>query len=220
MKIALCNEFEIKEGLRPETEDPCKNACKLAKDGKAGMVLSKDASIVPCAVKELKVPGSIVSELSIFSFDEYLFLTDTNMNIFPSSEDLGNIANSAITFIKDMGISPRTAFVSFASKGSRGNQPAIDHIREAVAIAKKKFPKEKIDGELQVDAALDRNYAVPGSQIQGNANLLVFPNLAAADIFRGTTRIFGVGLPIAKVLLGLKVPVVISDDMEFINKLG
>jgi phosphate acetyltransferase len=103
----------------------------------------------------------------------------------PNAEELADIAiASANTARVLMGIEPKVAMLSFSTKGS-AKHPLVDKVIQATEIAKKKSPELKIDGELQADAALVPEIGKrksPESKIAGEANVLIFPDLQAANI--------------------------------------
>ncbi|EKD63085.1 MAG: hypothetical protein ACD_51C00348G0002, partial [uncultured bacterium] len=97
----------------------------------------------------------------------------------------------------------------FSTNGS-ANHPSVDKIREAVALIKDKCPCLTVEGEMQVDAALVPKVCekkFPGSELKGNANVLIFPNLEAANIAYKLVERLGGYTAIGPVLQGLKKPV-------------
>ena len=115
----------------------------------------------------------------------------------PTPEQLADIAEaSAKTFSIFIGEEPRIAFLSFSTRGS-ANDESLQGIRRAVSIVKKRSPHVHIDGELQVDAALDMDIAskkIKGevSDVAGRANILIFPDLNAGNIaYKLTQRLAG-----------------------------
>lgn len=133
------------------------------------------------------VSGSFLVEVQDTQYGENgLFLfADCGVVPLPKPMQLADIAiTSAETWNKITGYQPRLALLSFSSKGSSASAN-VDKIREAYEIIRKEKPDLMVDGELQVDSAIVPSVAkikVPGSPIQGKANILIFPNLDAGNI--------------------------------------
>ncbi len=141
--------------------------------------------------------------------DRLLLFADTAVNINPNSHDLVDIAIDTAETATKFGIDPRVALLSFSTKGT-DRHPEIDKIKEALAIIKSKKPDLIIDGELQVDAALVKEIAekkCPDSPIQGDANILIFPNLQAGNIAYKLVERLAKAKAIGPLLQGLKKPI-------------
>ena len=125
------------------------------------------------------VPDCEYGEEGVFVF------SDCALNQNPSSEELANIAkSSAESFTSFTGKEPYVAMLSHSTKGSASHSD-VDKVVNALNIAKELYPELKIDGELQLDAAIVPSVAVkksPESQVAGKANVLIFPDLDAANI--------------------------------------
>lgn len=138
-----------------------------------------------------------------------LLFADTAITIEPNSHDLVDIAIDTAETAKIFGIRPKIALLSFSTKGS-GNHALIDKVREATSMIKFKRPDLIVDGELQVDAALVPHIArrkCPDSPIQGNANVLIFPDLQAANIAYKLVERLAKARAIGPLLQGLKKPI-------------
>jgi len=114
-----------------------------------------------------------------------IVFADCAINPNPNAEQLADIAiATAVTGKALLDIEPRVAMLSFSTKGS-AKHPLVDKVIEATRIVREKQPDLLIDGELQADAAIIPSIGerkAPGSKIAGKANILVFPDLQAANI--------------------------------------
>lgn len=114
-----------------------------------------------------------------------LLFGDCAVNPNPNSEELASIATSTADSAKDLcGIDPKVAMLSFSTRGSAKHQ-LVDKVKEATRIAKEQRPDLDLDGELQLDAAIVEKVAslkAPDSKVAGSANVLIFPDLQAANI--------------------------------------
>lgn len=138
-----------------------------------------------------------------------LLFADAAITVNPSAHNLVDIAVDTAETAKRFGINPKVAMLSFSTKGS-AHHPELDKIRKAVKMIKNKVPNLKIDGEMQVDAALVPEVAkrkCPDSPIQGDANVLIFPNLEAANIAYKLVERLAKAKAVGPLLQGLKKPV-------------
>jgi len=141
--------------------------------------------------------------------DRLLLFADTAITINPSAHDLVDITIDTAETAKKFNIEAKVALLSFSTKGS-AKHPEINKIKEALAIIKNKKPDLIIDGELQVDAALIKKVAkikCPNSPIKGEANILIFPNLEAANISYKLVERLAKAKAIGPILQGLKKPI-------------
>ncbi|MAT40298.1 MAG: NADP-dependent malic enzyme [Ectothiorhodospiraceae bacterium] len=151
-----------------------------------------------------------VSALYILSFgNKSFFLTDTAVNINPDPETLSDIALQAANFVTYFDIKPRVAMLSYSNFGSaKGDSPS--KMIKATEIVRNKMPSLMIDGEMQADTAVVPEIideAFPFSTLQGQANILIFPDLDAANIAYKLLVRLGHAKAIGPVLLGLQKPV-------------
>ena len=206
-----------KEEAHKLIEDENYFACLYAlcgyADAVAGSKICPTAALMRPVLQILREQGKLVSEVSLVSIKEKnYFLSDLSLNIEPSAEDMASITLNAIDVAKMFDIEPKVALLSFSTKGSGGNTPQIEAIREAVAIVKKHDKKVIVDGELQGDAALDPYAAkrkCSDSPLKGEANTLIFPNLTAANIAAHLLGQFAGMQFTTAVLSGLQKPVAI-----------
>ena len=127
----------------------------------------------------MEVPNCEFGENGTFVF------ADCGLNQDPTPEELAVIAaSSAESFRSLVGAEPKVAFLSHSTKGS-AKHALVDKVVEATKIAKEQNPDLKLDGEMQLDAAIVPSVGAakaPGSEVAGHANVLIFPNLDAGNI--------------------------------------
>ena len=181
-------------------------------DGMVSGAICPTADSVRPALQIIKTEERFhkVSGIFFMIFEKRLLLfADAAITIAPEAHDLVDIAGDTAKTAKTFGVEPRVAFLSFSTKGS-SDHPNVERIREAVKMFKFQYPDIVCDGEMQVDAALVPKVAAkkcPSSPIQGNANVLIFPNLEAANIaYKLVERLAG-AKAIGPLLQGLKKPV-------------
>ncbi|MBH9966752.1 phosphate acetyltransferase [[Bacillus] enclensis] len=140
--------------------------------------------------------------------EKYVF-ADCAINITPDSQDLAEIAVESGKTASMFDIDPRVAMLSFSTKGS-AKSAETEKVVEAVTIAKEKSPELTVDGEFQFDAAFVPSVAekkAPGADIQGNANVFVFPSLEAGNIGYKIAQRLGNFEAVGPILQGLNAPV-------------
>ncbi len=134
-----------------------------------------------------------------------LFIADTFVNDDPSAEQLARIALAAAEEVRRFGLPPKVAFLSHSNYGS-SNRPSARKMRHARDLFVAMAPDIECDGEIQGDAALSsdiRHTALLGSSLTGEANILICPNLDAANILFNVLKMTGGhGVTIGPILLG------------------
>ena len=139
-----------------------------------------------------------------------VFLVDTHVNYDPTAAQLAEITIMAVRELERFGIAPRVALLSHSNFGS-ANSPSAQKMREVLSRVRDLAPSLQIDGEMQGDSALDeavRKREMPSSDLVGQANLLVFPNLDAANIAYNLLKTAaGGGIAIGPILLGAAKPI-------------
>ena len=154
--------------------------------------------------------------------EELYFFTDATVNIEPDAEQLASIALNAADLAAQFGIEPRAAMLSFSNFGS-ARHPASDKMREAVRLVKERRPGLQIDGEMQADVAVVRDLVerhYPFSEVR-EPNVLVFPNLAAANTAYKLLNTLGNAEAIGPILVGMEKPIHVlatgADVRDIVN---
>ena len=139
-----------------------------------------------------------------------MFLSDTAININPSADDLAKIAYMTSKVVKMLGIEPVIAMTSYSNFGSSDN-PSSKKVREAVNYLHETYPEMIVDGELQIDFALNSKMLqdiFPFSKLAGRSvNTLVFPNLDAANITYKLLKELNKAESIGPIMIGMNKPV-------------
>ena len=196
-------EMRKAKGLTPEEavtliENPLYYGVMMVKldeaDGMVAGAVNSSANVLRPSLQILKTaPGiSLVSSFFVMIVPncEYgengaFIFSDSGLVENPDAEALSEIAiSSAGSFQQLFEKEPKVALLSYSTYGSAKN-PLVDKVQLATKLAKEKAPHIKLDGELQLDAAVVPSVAsskAPGSSIEGNANVLIFPDLNAGNI--------------------------------------
>ncbi|WP_240097383.1 NADP-dependent malic enzyme [Thermomonas flagellata] len=136
------------------------------------------------------------------------FFVDTHVQVDPSAEQIAEATLQASYRLKLFGIEPRVALLSHSNYGSH-NDASAAKMRRALEIIRRRVPKLEIDGEMMADTAWDealRQRIFPNTTLRGRANLLVMPNLDAANIAYNLIRVATDGVAIGPILMGLDQP--------------
>jgi phosphate acetyltransferase len=145
-----------------------------------------------------------------FGHEGFLVFADCSVIPEPNAHQLAEIAvQTARTTRLFLGIEPRVAMLSFSTKGS-ASHPLVDKVVEATRLAREMDPDLIIDGEMQLEVAIMPEVAqqlVPGSEVAGRANVLVFPGLESANIGYNLVQRLAKAEAIGPVLQGLSAPV-------------
>ena len=139
-----------------------------------------------------------------------VFLVDTHVNYDPSAEQLAEITQMAARKVMRFGITPKVALLSHSNFGS-SNQPSAVKMRQVLDILREQAPWLEVEGEMHGDVALDaeaRRRIMPRNVLDGDANVLVFPNIDAANIAYNLLKTAaGGGIAVGPMLLGVAKPV-------------
>ncbi|MEO6920449.1 MAG: NADP-dependent malic enzyme [Collimonas sp.] len=150
-----------------------------------------------------------------------LFIADTFVNDDPSAEQLADIAAMAVEEVRRFGVPPKVAFLSHSMFGS-SNRPSAKKMRAARDLFVKRMPDVEADGEMHGDAALSaelRAQFLPKSTLSGDANVLITPNLDAANILFNVLKMTGgQGVTVGPVLLGAAAPVHILNPSATVRR--
>ena len=141
--------------------------------------------------------------------DRVYFFADTAVNIDPSAEELAEIAISTADFARRVYSEPRIAMLSFSNFGSV-RHPMAEKVRRATELVKQKRPDLMIDGEMQVDAALNPTRVeelFPACELKGAANVLIFPDLHSGNTAFMLLKNLGGAEAIGPILTGMRKPV-------------
>jgi malate dehydrogenase (oxaloacetate-decarboxylating)(NADP+) len=151
-----------------------------------------------------------------------VFLVDTHVNYDPTAEQLAEITVLAAEELRRFGVVPKAALLSHSNFGS-SNQPSAIKMRDTLALVQAQAPWLEIDGEMHGDTALDAHYRselMPRSTLTGEANLLVLPNIDAANIAYNLLKTAaGGGIAIGPVLLGAAKPVHILTPSATVRRI-
>ena len=225
----LLFELRKKKGMtieqaREKVLDPLYYGCLIIKSGEAdgqisgalsttGDTLRPALQIIKCAPGITCVSGAMlmITQTPQFGEDGVLVVGDVAVTPMPDAQQLAQIAVCTAQTAKSVAgfADPRVAMLSFSTKGSAKHE-VVDKVLEATKIAKEMAPELKIDGELQADAALVPSVGkkkAPGSDIAGNANVLVFPNLEVGNIGYKLVQRLGNADAIGPILQGIARPV-------------
>lgn len=139
-----------------------------------------------------------------------VFLVDTHINIDPTACELAELTLMAASEMRKLGLAPKVALLSHSNFGL-SNAPSAVKMREVLALLQKADPTLEVDGEMHGDSALDetiRAGTVTSSPLKGDANLLVLPNIDAANISYNLLKTAaGNGIAIGPLLLGVAKPI-------------
>ena len=154
--------------------------------------------------------------------DRQVFVVDTHVNYDPTAEQLAEITVMAAEEMVRFGIKPKAALLSHSNFGS-SNQPSAIKMRETLALLQVQAPWLEVDGEMHGDVALDgkaRERLMPHSSLLGDANLLVMPNIDAANISYNLLKTAAGGnIAIGPVLLGAAQPVHILTPSATVRRI-
>ena len=151
-----------------------------------------------------------------------LFICDTHVNLDPNAEEIAAMTLLAAEEVQRFGLKPSVALLSHSSFGS-SDAPSAQKMRDALAIVLDAAPGLAVDGEMQADAALSteiRQREFPDSRLSDDANLLILPNVDAANILYNALRVTsGSGITVGGILLGAAKPVHIMMPASTVRRI-
>ena len=178
-----------------------------------GETLRPALQIIKCAPGITCVSGAmlLITKKPEYGEDGVLVVGDVAVTPMPDANQLSQIAVCTAQTARSVAgfQDPRVAMLSFSTKGSASHE-VVDKVVEATRLAKELDPNVKIDGELQADAALVPSVGkkkAPGSDIAGNANVLVFPCLEVGNIAYKLVQRLGDAIAVGPILQGIARPV-------------
>jgi malate dehydrogenase (oxaloacetate-decarboxylating)(NADP+) len=182
--------------------------CGLEGRFRSRLQIIKDVIGLAPGVTELAAMTLMITNKGAF------FLADTHVNEDPSVDQIVELALRAATEVRRFGIEPKIALVSHSDFGSH-NTPSAQKMREALRRIVERAPDLEVDGEMQADTALSesvRERVLPNSKLKGVANILIMPDLDAANIANELTKVIGDALPVGPILLGTAYPAHIATS--------
>jgi malate dehydrogenase (oxaloacetate-decarboxylating)(NADP+) len=171
-----------------------------------------------------KAPGATVYAAmnALILTNRQVFIVDTHINLNPTAAQLAEITRSAAHVVCRFGLVPKVALLSHSNFGTHGDESALK-MRETLALLREQDPELEVDGEMHGDCALDetiRKQILPDSTLTGSANLLVMPNLDAANICYNLLKTAaGNNVAVGPILLGAAAPVHILTPSTTVRRI-
>jgi len=196
--------------------DPMYYGLMMLRAGRTDALVAGEEIDYPDAVRPaLEVIGAEpgrkhVSGIYMMIFrQQTFFFADTTVNIEPDAQTLAEIATATARFVTRLGVEPRIAMLSFSNFGSV-KHPAAAKVQQAVALLHEREPELQVDGEMQADTAVVERILTkvyPFAKLRGPANVLIFPDLDAANIAYKLLARLGGAEAIGPILVGMDRPV-------------
>ncbi|HUH00360.1 MAG TPA: NADP-dependent malic enzyme [Kofleriaceae bacterium] len=182
----------------------------------SGLRLTYPATVRPALqILGLKSGAKVATGMYMMVMkDQVKFFADATINIDPDAETLADIAVQVADAVTSLGITPRVAMVSFSNFGSV-KHPETKKVQEALALVRAARPELEIDGEMQADFALNkeaRDEVFPFCRLTDDANVLIFPSLAAGNAAYKVLTVLGNAEPVGPILLGVAKPVAVLQN--------
>jgi malate dehydrogenase (oxaloacetate-decarboxylating)(NADP+) len=196
--------------------DPIYYGLLMLQSGRADALLAGEEVDYPDSIRPaLEVIGvepgrTHVSGIYMMIFrQQTFFFADATVNIEPDAETLAEIATATAAFVQRLGIEPRVAMLSFSNFGSV-KHPQARKVQQAVSLLHSRAPDLQVDGEMQADTAVVERILTqvyPFTKLRGPANVLIFPDLNAANIAYKLLARLGEAQAIGPILVGMDRPV-------------
>ena len=156
-----------------------------------------------------RVAGQYISSLAVLLLDSGpLFVADPFVSIDPTVEEIVEITKSSVERVRRFGVEPRVALLSHSNFGT-SNLPSAVKMRKAAELLRESMPNLELDGEMHAMSALNQTFrdkTFQGNNLQGQANLLIMPNLDAANITVGIIRSVTDAMLVGPFISGLAKP--------------
>ena len=152
--------------------------------------------------------GALSTMTLLITSKGHYFLSDTHLRHNPAADEIAEATLLCAAHVARFGLTPKVALLSHADFGD-SDDPSARKMREALHILRARAPELEVDGEMQADTALVeaiRDRKLPGSHFRGEANLLIMPNLDAANIAYQFIKVLADALPVGPILLGTAKP--------------
>jgi malate dehydrogenase (oxaloacetate-decarboxylating)(NADP+) len=149
-------------------------------------------------VKDFAALSLVVASAGVY------FLADTHVRYDPSAEEIAETAVACAAHVRRFGLEPKIALISHSDFGS-ADTPSALKMRKALHLLQERAPDLEVDGEMQADTALSlvaRRRVITNSRLDGEANVLIFPNLDAGSTALQLTRVIADALPVGPILIG------------------
>ena len=204
-------------GVRGWLRNPTVYASMMVEMGEADGLLGGLATPYADTIRPaLQIIGpaskdEVISGVYVMLFKERrLFFGDCTVNRSPDSDTLARIAFNTARVCRTFGDEPRVAMLSYSDFGEHREDPRVNEVRRAVTKVRAWWPELPIDGEMQADTAVNPEMAgvdFPFSAIQGDANVLIFPDLSSGNIAYKLLRELGGSTAVGPIIVGMKQPV-------------
>ena len=222
-----CTEQRARQLLRNPVWFGCMLVDQDLADGFVGGLMHPYADTMKPALQTIgKNPWvTTVSGVYVMLFKgRHMFFGDCTVNVEPNSQELAQIAINTAMVAQSFGYKPKVAMLSFSDFGEHRGLAEVQRVSKALELINLAEPHLQVDGEVQADTAVSTERAeelFPFSKLKGNANVLIFPNLAAGNISYKLLSHLGGATAIGPLLVGLNKPLNVlalgSDVKDIVN---